>query len=156
MSTPPLAKPLPDWWPSFFPREPIRLGLDLQGGIHLILQVEVEKAVENALNGAMESTTFDIDNLPPVITVTGTRRDGTRTIVTFDVRDEHSAVQKADYSLDGDRWQTIYPKDGIPDSRSEQFELVLEGEAAARGVVIRAADSLNNLASTRGDAAPTR
>src|SRR6185295_8970936 len=52
--TPTLVNPVPDWWPSFFPREPIRLGLDLQGGIHLVLQVEVDKAVENALNGAME------------------------------------------------------------------------------------------------------
>jgi len=51
---PSLFRPLPDWWPGFLPREPIRLGLDLQGGIHLILEVEVEKAVENALNGTME------------------------------------------------------------------------------------------------------
>jgi hypothetical protein len=125
-----------------------------------VLRVVASDARSNspatALNGAMESTTFEIDNLPPVITITGTRRDGARTIITFDVRDEHSSVQKADYSLDGDRWQTIYPKDGIPDSRAEQFELVLEGEAAARGVVIRVADALNNLASTRGDAAPAR
>jgi flavin-binding protein dodecin len=70
----------------------------------------------------------------------------------FDARDEHSALQRADYSLDGDRWQTIYPKDGIADSRFEQFELVLEGEAAARGVIVRAADALNNVASTRGEA----
>jgi len=51
---PTLMQPLPSWWPSFFPKEPIRLGLDLQGGIHLILQVEVDKAVENAVNGTME------------------------------------------------------------------------------------------------------
>jgi len=51
---PTMVSPLPDLWPSFFPREAIRLGLDLQGGIHLILQVEIEKAVENALGGAME------------------------------------------------------------------------------------------------------
>jgi len=51
---PTLMQPLPSWWPSFFPKEPIRLGLDLQGGIHLILQVEVDKAVENAVGGTME------------------------------------------------------------------------------------------------------
>ena len=51
---PTLMQPLPTWWPSFFPKEAIRLGLDLQGGIHLILQVEIDKAVENALGGAME------------------------------------------------------------------------------------------------------
>ena len=36
----PVVTTVPSWWPSFFPRESLRLGLDLQGGIHLILQVE--------------------------------------------------------------------------------------------------------------------
>jgi sugar lactone lactonase YvrE len=107
-----------------------------------------------ALTGAMESASFDIDNAPPQITITSARREGNRLTLAFEVRDEHSSVQKADYSLDGDRWQTIYPRDGIADSRVEQFELVLEGEAAARGVIVRAADALNNIASARGEAAP--
>jgi len=68
------------------------------------------------------------------------------------VRDEYSAVQKVEYSLDGDRWRAIYPKDGIADSRFEQYELTLEGEAGSRGVVIRATDALNNVVSVRGDA----
>lgn len=104
------------------------------------------------LSGAMESTSFDIDNTPPAITVTAVRREGSRVTIAFDVRDTNSAVQKADYSLDGDRWQTIYPRDGIADSRFEQFELVLDGEAGARGVILRAADALNNVASARGEA----
>ena len=62
-----------------------------------------------------------------------------------------SAVQRVDYSLDGDRWKTIYPKDGIADSRAEQFELVLN-EETGRGIVLRAVDALNNVASARGDA----
>ena len=105
-----------------------------------------------SLSGAMESSAFDIDNAPPVVTVTSARREGNRTTITFDVRDDHSAVQKADYSLDGDRWQTIYPKDGIADSRYEQFELTLDGDAAARAVTLRATDALNNVASARGEA----
>jgi sugar lactone lactonase YvrE len=104
-----------------------------------------------ALSGAMESTSFEIDNAPPVIAVTSLRRDGSRTVIAFDVRDDHSSVQKADYSLDGDRWLTIYPKDGIADSRFEQFELVLEGDAAVRNVILRATDALNNVASARGE-----
>jgi hypothetical protein len=105
-----------------------------------------------ALTGAMESSSFDIDNTPPVIAVTSVRREGSRVTIAFDVRDSNSAVQKADYSLDGDRWQTIYPKDGIADSRFEQFELMLEGDSGARGVILRAADALNNVASARGEA----
>jgi hypothetical protein len=110
----------------------------------------------NALNGHMDSTSFDIDNAPPTIGVTGVRREGGRTVIAFAVRDEHSAVQKVEYSLDGDRWRPIYPKDGISDSRLEQFELLLDGDAGARGVVIRATDSLNNVSSARGELPSTR
>jgi preprotein translocase subunit SecD len=39
---------LPDWWRGWF--DPIHLGLDLQGGMHLVLGVEVEKAVESRLD----------------------------------------------------------------------------------------------------------
>jgi hypothetical protein len=105
-----------------------------------------------ALNGALESSTFDIDNTPPEITISSVRREGARLLVEFEARDEYSSVLRADYSLDGDKWQSIYPKDGIADSRVELFELVLEGEAAARGVIVRATDALNNVASARGEA----
>jgi preprotein translocase subunit SecD len=50
----PVVTTVPAWWPSVLPRESLRLGLDLQGGIHLILQVEGDKAIETALNGTME------------------------------------------------------------------------------------------------------
>jgi sugar lactone lactonase YvrE len=104
-----------------------------------------------ALTGALESSAFDIDNTPPVITVTSVTRQGGRLIIDFDVRDDNSIVQKAEYSLDGDKWQAIYPKDGIPDSKLEQFELTLDGEPGTKGVILRASDALNNVASTRGD-----
>jgi len=115
-------------------------------------------APEAALTGSLESTTFEIDNTPPVITVGTIRREANRTVLAFEVRDGDSAVQKTEYSLDGDRWQTIYPRDGIADSRFEQYELAIEGDAAARGVIIRASDALNNVTSARGEApaAPRR
>jgi hypothetical protein len=116
-----------------------------------VVRVEASDAVSNspatALIGATESTTFDVDNTAPVITVGTVRRDAKRTVIAFQVRDADSSVQKAEYSLDGDRWITVYPLDGITDSRNEQFELSLDGEAGARGVIIRANDALNNVAS---------
>jgi len=36
---------LPAWWINTLPSDRIRLGLDLQGGMHLILEVETQKAV---------------------------------------------------------------------------------------------------------------
>ena len=38
---------MPGWWPSFLPSEVIHLGLDLQGGSHLVLEVKLDKAIEN-------------------------------------------------------------------------------------------------------------
>jgi hypothetical protein len=120
--------------------------------VRVVASDSISNSPTTALTGALESTSFEIDNTPPTITVTSVRRDGGRVTIAFDARDTNSAVQKADYSLDGDRWQTIYPRDGIADSRFEQFELVLEGEAAARGVILRATDALSNVASARGEA----
>lgn len=109
-------------------------------------------APATALTGWLESSAFEIDNTPPVITVSGVRREGTRATIAFEVRDDQSAVLKVEYSLDGDRWNAVYPKDGLADSRSEQFELVLEAEAGSKGVILRAADALNNVTSARGEA----
>ena len=40
---------LPQWYSKVIPSEKIHLGLDLQGGMHLILEVEAEKAIESYL-----------------------------------------------------------------------------------------------------------
>lgn len=45
---------LPSWWSGFLPAERIHLGLDLQGGSHLVLEVKVDKAVENTVERIRE------------------------------------------------------------------------------------------------------
>jgi len=42
----PLFKNMPEWWKKDMPDKGITLGLDLQGGIHLVFEVEGDKAVE--------------------------------------------------------------------------------------------------------------
>jgi len=41
---------LPDQWKKYMPSDKLRLGLDLQGGMHLVLEVETQKAVESTLD----------------------------------------------------------------------------------------------------------
>jgi hypothetical protein len=119
--------------------------------VRIVASDSPSNSASNALTGARESTAFSIDNVPPVIAVTSVRRDNGRATISFDVRDANSSVQKVEYSLDGDKWQSVYPKDGIADSRFEQYELVLDGDAVSRGVTLRATDTLNNTASARGE-----
>ena len=40
---------LPDWWTSTIPTPKIQLGLDLQGGTHLLLEVKLDEAVKTQL-----------------------------------------------------------------------------------------------------------
>jgi len=40
---------LPSVWPGVWPHKKINLGLDLQGGMHLVLEVDTNKAVEDAI-----------------------------------------------------------------------------------------------------------
>ena len=48
--TPTLVDKLPSWWKGVLPKDKIHLGLDLQGGTHLVMEVETQKAVEGSLD----------------------------------------------------------------------------------------------------------
>lgn len=48
--TPSLYHDLPDWWKKYLAPAGLKLGLDLQGGMHIVLQVDLEKAAENSLD----------------------------------------------------------------------------------------------------------
>lgn len=51
---PSFYKNAPDWWQKYLAPEGLRLGLDLQGGMHLILRVDLEKAIDNSLDLAAQ------------------------------------------------------------------------------------------------------
>jgi hypothetical protein len=100
-----------------------------------------------ALVGELESVNFDVDNTPPKVEVQPAARNGSRTTIAFTVRDEQSPVQRVEYSTDASRWRLVYPKDGIPDSRREEFEVSLEEAESGRSVIIRATDAMSNVAT---------
>ncbi len=108
--------------------------------------------IGSALTGELDSSSFEVDNTPPDIVVSNVRVDRGRTIITFDVKDDHSPIQRVEYSQDGQRWRGVFPVDGIADSRSEHYELAVDGELGERGLTIRASDSMNNLATAHVDA----
>jgi hypothetical protein len=120
-----------------------------------VVKIAVSDAPANprgeALMAERESSTFDIDNSPPTIGVLSATRTNGHTVVRFTVRDVDSAVQRVEYSLDADRWRPIYPKDGIADSRLEEFELTIETDTADKAIILRALDAMNNVATGRAE-----
>lgn len=71
----PAYENFPSWWKKIFPSKPITLGLDLQGGIHIVLSVRGDKAVENFV----ERVAGDVGDLlaQKGITNTSVKREGT-------------------------------------------------------------------------------
>ena len=98
-----------------------------------------------ALAGELESSSFDIDNVAPTVQIAAPRKDGARFVVTADVRDADSTIAKVEYSLDAQRWQQAFPRDGILDGRQESFDVRLDAEAAGHTLVIRVTDALGNV-----------
>jgi preprotein translocase subunit SecD len=75
-----LAGTLPSPLPGFLPRaERMNLGLDLQGGMHLVLEVQVEKAVENTTDRLMAEARRILEKQN--IGVASLTREGTAEIV---------------------------------------------------------------------------
>ena len=58
--TPSMSKTLPAWWPNILPEEKIHLGLDLKGGMHLVLEVQAQKAVESHLERIVEDIKYSL------------------------------------------------------------------------------------------------
>ena len=59
---PSISDDLPGWWSDILPRDKIHLGLDLQGGMHLVLEVKTVKAVENHLERVVDELKSDFRN----------------------------------------------------------------------------------------------
>jgi sugar lactone lactonase YvrE len=105
-----------------------------------------------ALAGELDSVAFEIDNLPPTIAIQSRRFEGGKTIIAFEVRDDHSPIQKVESSSDGLTWRPAFPRDGIADSRLERYEITVDGELGPRGLSLRAADAMNNVVATQVEA----
>jgi hypothetical protein len=101
---------------------------------------------DRALIGDRESDAFDIDNTPPVITTTVDRTGGAiRVSVT--VRDAQSVIDRVDYAMGGGTWAQIYPIDGVADSRTERYQIIVKSEAELEKLIVRASDVLQNVTS---------
>lgn len=71
----------------------------------------------SALSGDRVTEPVDIDNTPPVVTALAPASGR----VTFTASDKASYLTKAEYSINGGEWHTVYADDGISDSPDERY-----------------------------------
>ena len=117
--------------------------------VRIVASDSPSNSSDTALAGERDSAAFQIDHTPPAIAVSGVRVNGGRTTVSFVVTDADSPIARVEYSRDGGlRWTAVFPVDGIADSKSERYELTLDGTLGDSGITIRASDSMNNADTT--------
>ena len=92
-SYPPLYHALPDLLKRVMPNKGITLGLDLQGGIHLVMEVDEDRAVEIAVDRSVASLQDQlVDKKVPVESVT--RTGPTQVTIQFQNGELKAQIQK--------------------------------------------------------------
>ncbi len=134
----PLFQDMPDFWKKNMPNKGIVLGLDLQGGIHLVFEVEGDKAVEIAtervattLNGIFERKKINA----------GARQEGLFVTVTpanMDVRkvveDTYPALSLAESSGVLKYQLSVKEKQHIKDTATDQVLEIIRNRIDQFGV----------------------
>ena len=115
-----------------------------------------------ALTAERESDRFVVDNTPPVIealSVSSQRvqsggQDPEALVVKFTARDTTSAIERAQYSIDGGDWVIVRPKSGISDAPEERYEFSITLPPGAtpgteHSVAVRVYDHFDNVGSAK-------
>jgi len=96
-----------------------------------------------------ESERFLVDNTPPAAEkVSLSRVQGNSAVLQFEAADAVGRIAEAQVSLDGERWRTVFPQDGIADtpreSYREEFNNLAPGEHT---VAVQVFDEFHNTAT---------
>jgi len=136
----PLAKGLRD---SYFAFD----SAQVPDGLYRV-RIEASDAPSNpsgqARTASQVSDPFLVDNTPPSVQVTA-RRTGKDVTVEASATDTPGPIARAEYSLDGGRFVTVAPIDGVSDSRSETYSIPLPSlRAGEHTVIVKVTDLLGN------------
>jgi sugar lactone lactonase YvrE len=131
-------------------------GLSLADGRYFI-RVVAKDTLGNPsgqfLTGEMLSEPFDIDNSQPVVTAVGTpQMSGNKARVSFSATDKFGWLARAEYSINGGEWQTVYADDGISDGPQETYSFDVAVPAPGEyTVTLRVFDAAGNVGNARSN-----
>ena len=129
-------------------------GLSLADGRY-IFKITVTDAPSNpagqSLSGEKASEAVDIDNSAPAVAIVGTPQvTGDKARITFEATDAANFINRAEYSIDGGDWQTIYAEDGISDASRERYTVEIPVKTAGEiSVTLRVFDANGNAGNAR-------
>jgi len=128
-------------------------GVSLPDGSYQV-KVIVTDAPSNPTNEAREnelvSKPFVIANSTPVVTLNSAHVEGRIISLPFVAKTQGSTVYQAEYAVNAGDWYIIFPEDGIADSTSEYFTLILDNlKKGEHTIAVRVIDSIGNITTTK-------
>jgi hypothetical protein len=99
-----------------------------------------------ALSDEQETEPVEIDNTPPNVTADAPKVTGNQVEVIFQSSDATSIIRRAEYQVDGGSWKSIFPIDGIADSKRENFRVTITlPDAKTHVIAFRTFDANSNV-----------
>ena len=126
-SFPSMYQALPGWTQKILSDRGLSLGLDLQGGIHLVLEVEEDRAVEIAVDRSRKAIVELLDDRK--IAFDSVEREGATTVVLSVLPGE------AEEDNQGDETEPKDVKDDVIQLMSDYFPNFLEGDSSGMRLV---------------------
>jgi hypothetical protein len=104
-----------------------------------------------SLVGEKISEAIEVDNTQPTVSIVGTTQIiGEKARVSFEAIDTSSFIKRAEYSIDGGNWQSVYADDGISDSGKERYTLEISlPKSGEYSITLRVFDSQGNVGNGR-------
>lgn len=120
-----------------------------------IFKITAKDSISNpnglSLSGERISQPIAIDNTPPTVSAVETPQIiGDKARVAFEVNDSASFLTRAEFSVNGGEWQTVFADDGISDSPKEHYTLEIPLETGGEyTIALRVFDANGNVGSAR-------
>jgi hypothetical protein len=117
----------------------------------IVAKDSLSNPLSQVLSGERLSEPFDIDNAAPTVSAVGTPQvSGDKARVVFDASDTASFLNRAEYSLNGGEWVTVYADDGISDGARERYTLDVPLKTAGEYTIsLRVFDANGNVGSAK-------
>jgi len=119
--------------------------------VRLVSSDELSNPASLKRSAERVSPPFVIDNTPPAVRLSRASVQGSRSVKLGGIaQDDSSAVARAEYSIDAQDWVTLFPEDGIFDSRTERFLFTTTPlSPGEHTLVVVASDSSGNIGSAK-------
>lgn len=114
--------------------------------VRIIASDAPDNPLGQALTGERMSEPVDIDNTPPVVRASNNTASGANPRAVFEVMDATGKVKRADVSINGSLWTSVFPDDGIADSGNERYTVDIPNLGPGEHTIsLRAFDGSGNV-----------